>query len=230
MERKWMACCMLFVFIAGNVLAKDNTLSRKEKRQGWILLFDGKTLNGWKNWNKDLPVSGWSVENGCLSTQGGGGDIVTLEDYGNFEFSFEWKIEENKNSGVMYHVKEGEQYCCPYMTGPEFQVFGDAHSPNRTKNSTASNYDMHIPAADMKLNPNGTWNQATIIYKNGKVEHWVNGKKVIAFDEWSDDYKARYKASKWNSAPDYAKFKTGKISLQDHGDPVQYKNLKIRKL
>ena len=202
MKRQWFVGCLLFVVMATNVVAKDNKLTRKERKQGWELLFDGKTLNGWKNWNKELPVSGWTVEDGCLTTQGGGGDIVTLQDYGNFEFTFEWKIDENKNSGVMYHVKEGKQYCCPYM----------------------------IPATDMVLNPNGTWNKATIIYKDGKVEHWVNGKKVVAFDEWSDDFNVRYKASKWSSAPDYAKFKTGKISLQDHGDPVQYKNLKIRKL
>jgi len=210
----------------------------------WISLFDGKTLNGWKRYHADEIGPLWSVEDGAIKCDGQGhgegspefgGSLITLETFGNFELELEWKISEGGNSGILYHVVEKSEYSHAYVTGPEFQVRDDGPADDTlstAKQMAGSNYDMYAAPSTKKLNPVGEWNTAKIVYKDGKVEHWLNGGKVVEFDESSEDFKERFNESKWSSGeyPHWNTYKEGAIALQDHGAAVWYRNIRIRKL
>lgn len=207
---------------------------------GWVSLFDGKTLNGWTQYGHDSIVSLWSVDNGtilCSSSGGGeskdtGGSLMTKDTYGNFELELEFKIDSMGNSGILYHVVYDTAYKHAYESGPEYQIVDDSyyiHDP-ADKHQTAADYDMYAPGANKKLNPTGQWNSARLIYNNGHVEQWLNGEKVVEFEEGSPDWKQRYDSSKWVNYPGYAKFKTGAIALQDHGNHAWFRNIRIKRL
>jgi len=210
-----------------------NTLSQQEITNGWVLLFDGKTTNGWRNF-KQNSISGWEVQDGNLVGLGKGGDlggdIITNEQFEDFELCFEWAIEEAGNSGVLYRVLEAG-YPTVYATGPEFQVLDDIGYPNPLKEEqkTGANYAMHV-AINKTLKPSGEFNTSKIIIKNGKVEHWLNGKEIVSYELWTDDWKNRVQASKWKNYPGYGLANKGYISLQDHGSVVKYRNIKIKDL
>lgn len=219
-----------------------NTLTEAEKKDGWQLLFDGSTLNGWKRYGADTIGPLWSVQDSAIMCNGEGlgegsgnhgGSLMTTKQFGNFELVADWKISPGGNSGIIYHVVEKPEYKHDYETGPEYQVMddggwkGDSLKPEQL---AGSSYDMYAAATSKKLKPVGEWNTARIIYKNGHVEHWLNGEKVVEFEEGDADFDARYKKSKWVEYPGWNKFKTGAISLQDHGAPVYYRNIKIREL
>jgi hypothetical protein len=219
----------------------ENTLTEDEKVAGWELLFDGSTLNGWKRFNQDTIGPLWTVKEGMLVCDGTGfgegtanvgGSLTTIKQFGNFELTVEWKLTPGGNSGILYHVIEGPQYKHDYETGPENQVIDDNgwKGEVREAQKSGSNYDMFEAPPTKKLNPIGEWNTAKIVYNNGHVEHWLNGEKVVEFEEGSEAYNERYKKSKWVDYPGWNKSKTGAISLQDHGAPVYYRNLKIRAL
>jgi hypothetical protein len=218
-----------------------NTLSSSEKAAGWELLFDGSTLTGWKRYGGDSIGPLWSVKEGMIVCDGTGlgegsgpmgGSLMTLKQYGNFELTADWKISPGGNSGILYHVIEKPEYKHDYETGPEYQVMDDGNwkDPLTDAQKAGSNYDMHAASANKKLMPAGEWNSSRIVYNNGHVEHWLNGEKVVEFQEGDADYQERYKKSKWVDYPGWNKSKTGSISLQDHGAPVYYKNIKIREL
>lgn len=218
-----------------------NTLSEDEKVAGWELLFDGSTLNGWKRYNQDTIGPLWTVKEGMIVCDGTGfgegtanvgGSLVTTRQFGNFELTTEWKLSSGGNSGILYHVIEDSLYKHDYETGPENQVIDDNgwEGELREAQKSGSNYDMFEAPPTKKLMPVGEWNTAKIVYNNGHVEHWLNGEKVVEFEEDSDAYKERYKKSKWVDYPGWNKSKTGSISLQDHGAAVYYRNLKIRAL
>jgi len=222
--------------------SSPNTLSEEEKAAGWQLLFDGSTLEGWKRYQHDTIGPLWTVENGAIVCNGEGltegtpdigGSLMTTREFGNFELSVEWKISPGGNSGILYHVVERPEFGHDYETGPEYQVMDDIGWKGdsiRAEQMAGSNYDMYAAAADKKLMPVGEWNIAKIIYNNGHVEHWLNGDKVVEFEESSEDFNQRYQKSKWKEYPGWNKFKTGAISLQDHGAPVHYRSIKIREL
>lgn len=219
-----------------------NTLTEEEKDAGWDLLFDGTTLNGWKRFNHDTIGPLWSVQDGAIvcdgkglteGTAGIGGSLLTLREFGNFELVADWKVSPGGNSGILYHVVEKPEYSHDYVTGPEYQVLDDKGwtGDSLTASQLAgSNYDMFAAKADKKLNPAGEWNTAKIIYDNGHVEHWLNGEKVVEFEDDGEEFKKRYQQSKWTEHPDWNKSKRGAISLQDHGAPVYFRNIKIREL
>ncbi len=219
---------------------KDNTLTSQEKNDGWKLLFDGKTTNGWTNFNAK-HISGWIVEDGCLVGQGLGGDIggdiVSDKEYDNFILKWDWKLGPNGNSGVIYHVVEGEKYKAPYETGPEYQLIedDDFRNPDGTQykleewQKTAADYAMYLPNDNKKVNLRD-WNSSMIKFSEAKAEYWLNGKKVLEFVPWSDDWNKRRNSGKWDQFPDYGKAKKGKISLQDHGSKIWFKNIKIKEL
>ena len=222
--------------------AAPNTLTAAEQSEGWELLFDGSTLNGWKRYNHDTIGPLWSVDNGAIKCDGEGltegtanigGSLVTIKQYGNFELFAEWKVSPGGNSGIHYHVVEKPEYSHEFDTGPEFQVMDDGGwkgDPLREEQKAGSNYDMYAAPSTKKLNPVGEWNTAKIIYNNGHVEHWLNGEKVVEFEEGSPEFEARYKKSKWIEYPGWNKYKTGSIALQDHGAPVYFRNIKIKEL
>ena len=219
----------MIAFMAAALLsaAQDNTLTDEEKQQGFKLLFDGKTLDGWRGWKKDKPTDAWKVVDGVLTLTGKGGDILTVEQFENFELKIDWRVAPKGNSGIMYRVVETEG--APYMTGPEYQVLDDAgHGDGKNgKTSAGSLYAVYEPSKKV-ARPAGEWNSTRIVVNGKKVEHWLNGEKVVDAEIGSDDWNQRVAGSKWKNAKKYAQEPKGHIDLQDHGDKVEYKNIKIR--
>jgi hypothetical protein len=213
------------------------------KDDGWVDIFDGETLNGWKRYNKDDIGPLWQVQDGMIYFNGSGlgegsgedgGTLITVKQYGNFEFSVDWKIAEGGNSGLLYHIVEKPEYTHAYNTGPEYQLLDDnnwkSEEPLKDFNSVAANYDMHAPSTEKKLKPSGEWNTSKIVYNNGHVEHWLNGEKVLEFEEGSEDWKERYENSKWVEYPGWCQYKTGSLGLQDHGANLWFRNIKAKEL
>lgn len=205
-------------------MAADNTLTAAETAAGWRLLFDGKSTDGWRTFRK--PTADWKVVDGALAPDPKtSGDLITNDQFGSFELSFDWKIAPKGNSGVMYRVTEaGER---SYYSGPEYQVLDNSRGEPPLQRAGAL-YDLYAPAVDA-TKPVGEYNQARLIVKGDQVEHWLNGQKVAAYDLGSAEFKAKVAASKFKTWP-FATSPTGHIALQNHGDDVWYKNLKVRVL
>ncbi len=206
-----------------------NHLSKKETIQGWQLLFDGKTTAGWHNYLKE-GISGWQVEDGILFTPGKSGDIVTDDEYSNFELKADWKITGKGNSGIFYFVVEDPVNQRIHQSGPEFQIIDNNNYPQKLEENqvTGSASDVLKPLTDA-TNPVGEWNTTYITSVNGKIQHWLNGKKILEFDINSPEWKAAVAKSKFASF-NYAQVLKGRIGLQDHGNYVAYRNVKIRPL
>lgn len=215
----------------------DTTNNMQEENEKWISLFDGKTLSGWHAFNKPGEIKNWTIEDGalvCLGAAKGdtGGDIVSDEEYENFELTWEWKIAKGGNSGVMYHVIEDPKYKAPYETGPEYQMIDDIDFPGKLEEwqKTGADYAMNVSNDKKKLKPVGEWNTSKIVFNKGHVEHWLNGEKVVAFEAWTDAWKKEKAEGKWKDFPDYGIAKKGRIALQDHGNKAYFKNIMIREL
>jgi hypothetical protein len=206
-----------------------NTLTEAEVRDGWRFLFDGETLKGWRAFKAETPPAGWKAIDGALVREEGGGDIMTAEQFDNFELRLEWKISKNGNSGIMFRVtQDGGQ---TYETGPEFQVLDNAGHKDggNSLTSAGSNYALHPPVRDV-TRPVGEWNDVRLIVNGAHVEHWMNGVKLLEYELWSDDWNERVKASKFNKMPHYGRAKRGHIVLQEHGNLVWYRNIRIKPL
>ena len=230
-----------------------------KKDDGWIMLFDGTSTEGWRAYNGETLPPGWTIEDGALTFDTelgleqdykGGEDIIYgAEEFDNFEFYVEWKLPEGGNSGIFYHLKEG--YGGPPEVSPEYQLIDDENyakihdlteynkslgyteNPHELKplQQTASDYAMH-PADPSKkvLHPVGEWNSSKIVFTPEKVEHWLNGKMVLSFVPWDEEWYAKKNSDKWKNSPDYGKYKTGYIGFQDHSSPIWFRNIKIKKL
>ena len=217
---------------------KDNSLTKAEKKEGWKLLFDGKTSDGWRGYNKAVFPAGWVIESGTLKALGTakgdtGGDIVYEKDqFENFELVWDWKIAKGGNSGMFYHVIEDPKYAAPYHTAPEYQLIDDIGFPEKLENwqTVGADYAMYDPPAGKKLKPAGEWNTSRILFTKDKAEYWLNGELTASFVPWSEDWTKRRNSGKWDAFPDYGKARTGLIALQDHGSEAWFKNIKIRKL
>ena len=217
-----------------------NTLTREEKQEGWKLLFDGKTMNGWRGAYRDsLPARGWEVKDGELIVQasGGaeaayGGDIVTVDQYSSFELVVDFKMTEGANSGIKYFVTEQQPKTPGSAKGLEYQLLDDARHPdaklgidgNRT---LASLYDL-LPATNKSVNPVGQWNHARIVVRGRHVEHWLNGIKVLEYERGGKEFLAHKAVSKFKDLGGFGEAPKGHILLQDHGDQVFFRNIKIR--
>lgn len=209
---------------------QPNLLTAAELAKGWRLLFDGSTLQGWRNYRSKAILPGWRVEGNCLTLDGYGGDIITNETFENFELSYEWRISPGGNSGVFYNVVEGSNPKI-WQTGPEMQVLDNDLSPdarNPTHQAGAA-YDLFAPRVRAVL-PVGRFNKARIIVNRGHVQHWLNGKLVVEYDLWSPAWRAAVAASKFADLPGYGLARSGHIALQDHGDRVWFRNIKVRRL
>lgn len=217
-----------------------NTLSSKEAADGWILLFDGKSTAGWHNYAKTTVGEAWKVENNALhldaSKKDGwqiknGGDIVTEEEFDNFHLKLEWNIAKNGNSGIMFYVKEIQQYNYPWQTGPEMQVLdNEGHADGKIfKHRAGDLYDL-IPCKKETVKAPGEWNQVEIISNKGKLDFYLNGTNVVSTQLWDDAWKQLVAGSKFKDMPGFGTYQKGKIALQDHGDDVWYRNIKIRRL
>lgn len=205
------------------------TLTPAETKEGWKLLFDGKSLNGWQGY-KGRPTAGWKAADGVLSREAGGGDLVTAEQFANFELRLEWKLhEQGGNSGIFFRVTdEGDE---AWHSGPEFQVLDNAGHKDGANplTSAGSNYAVHAPVKEV-TKPVGEWNSVRLIVRGTHVEHWMNDVKLLEYEFGSPDWAARVKASKFDKIPLYGKAKSGRIGLQDHGNLVSFRNIKIRPL
>lgn len=210
--------------------AKPNTLAPDEKAAGWILLFDGTDASrSFRGYKKESLPEGWTVVDGAITRTGGGGDIVTRDEWKDFEFVCDWKVAPGGNSGIMWHV--GEELTYPWETGPEMQVLDDAKHPDGKSRLTSAGacYALY-PAPEGAVKPAGEWNTARIRVQGGKVELWLNGVQTASFDTTSEEFKKRLAASKFATMPKFGTLASGRIALQDHGDQVSFRNLKIRPL
>ena len=215
-----------------------NYLSDREKEEGWMLLFDGKTTNGWRGALKDaMPDKGWVVNNGVLEVLpknegGGGGDIVTIDKFSDFELVFDFKLSEGANSGVKYYVTENVYD--KGALGLEYQLLDDAKHPdakmgNNGNRTQSSLYDL-IPATGKRFNGIGQWNTGRIIAVNNHVEHWLNNIKVLEYERGSAEYRQFVVESKYSKMKNFGEATEGHILLQDHNDKVWFRNIKIKKL
>lgn len=226
----WFACVAACGLFAQAAVAADgaplNTLTAEEQSAGWKLLFDGKSTEQFRNYKKDAVGPGWKIIDGALTREDkGAGDIITKEQYGAFELSLEFNISKGGNSGVMYHVRETEN--APWQTGPEIQIQDnvDGHDPQKC----GWLYQFYQSEVDA-TKPAGEWNQLRIVISPAKCEHYMNGKKYFEYQIGSDDWNARLAKSKFAKFANFGKFDTGHICLQDHGNLVAYRNIKIRPL
>ena len=215
-----------------------NTLSKKEKKAGWKLLFDGKTTQGWHTYLKTEPSAAWKVEDGALSLDqeakkngAPGGDLVTNDEYENYELSLEWKISEGGNSGVIFGVHEDPKLGATYLSGPEMQVLDDQKHPDGkfTKHNSGDLYDMK-KSEKYAAKPVGEWNTAVIRKKDGKLTFWLNGVQTIEVTMGSDEWKTLLDNSKFKTWKAFGQYPKGHIALQDHGDQVWYRSVKLRQL
>lgn len=219
----------------------DNTLTEREKKEGWRLLFDGVTSKGWMNARtKSFPLSGWEIRDGILSvspetkTKGGGGDIVTIEKFIDFELIVDFRYTRGANSGIKYFVDTEINNGSLASIGCEYQILDDRNHPdakagvggNRT---LAGLYDLIAPR-NKRDNGIDIWNRAIIIVKGNKVQHWLNGMMTVEYDRGNDSWKAIVAKSKFFNSPGFGEVREGRILLQDHGDKVLFKNIKIRPL
>lgn len=232
-----LTAMVLFVFTSCNKTGTKeqpiNTLSKSEQKDGWQLLFDGKSLDNWKLFNGG-EVTGWKIVDGILENSGvgsdHGGDIITKTPYKNFELYLEWNVSPESNSGVFYHVEEGVVDAL-YKSGPEYQLIDDKGwpTPIEAYQSSGANYAMNAPEGAEKVAA-GQWNSTKIVVNGAHVEHWLNGKKVVEYELWSDDWKARKAAGKWAEEPNYGMSEAGSIGLQDHGGLTKFRNIKLKVL
>lgn len=235
---KYLVYLILIAFSYGmaGCAPKDtaiNTLSKKEVEEGWELLFDGKSLENWKTFNGG-KVTGWEIVDGVLNNSGvgsdHGGDIISKKEFQDFELYMEWKVSPESNSGIFFHVQEGIVNAI-YESGPEYQLIDDKGWPTELKDSqySGANYDMHAPQ-EAEVVPIDEWNKTRLIVKGPHVEHWLNGKKVVEYELWSDEWYERKENSKWKEREHYGMAKKGHIGLQDHGGLTMFRNIKIREL
>ena len=224
----------IFTFISVHSSAQ-NTLTDQEKKDGWKLLFDGKTTSGWHNYKSDKVSSRWKADNGALfldkTVTEGHGDLVTNGEYQDYEFAVEWQIDPCGNSGIIFSVVEDSKYDNTYNTGPEMQVLDNTCHPDAKiiKHRAGDLYDL-ISCSKETVKPAGEWNQARIVSKNSNMEFWLNGTKVVTFTMHNQAWDEMVAKSKFSSMPGFGKAKKGHIALQDHGDGVRYRNVKIREL
>jgi cytochrome c551/c552 len=224
-----------------------NTLTEAEVAAGWQLLFDGESLGRWRNYGSHDSVEYWKADDGALAFKpgnlgmlnmiksalfgGGSGDLIySAEKFENFELSLEWKISENGNSGIFYYVADEEQKT-PWLTGIEMQVLdNDGHPDGKIHTHRAGDlYDLVAADPETAL-PHGHWNKVRIRVENNLIEHWLNDVKVVSIQRFSPRWNELVANSKFNDMPDFGTAASGYIVLQDHGDPVWYRNIKIRKL
>lgn len=232
--KKHLIAALAIAGISGTVLAqKHDKLTSKEKKDGYVLLFDGKSTTGWHLYNK-TGAGAWSVVDGSLqldtANANGQGDLITDGEYENFELKLEWRIARGGNSGIIFPVHEDPKIAYTFFTGMEMQVLDDKEAEDNKKANhlAGSLYDMIAPMHAAK--PAGEWNAVTIRKENGHLTFWLNGEKVVEVQMGSDEWKKLMENSKFKKWPSFATYPKGHIALQDHGAIVSYRDIKIKQL
>lgn len=231
-----IAFLIMLCVVAGAACAQHNSLSAKEKKDGWQLLFDGKSTTGWHSFKSDKVGAAWKISDDALfldtsNKEEKGGDLVTDQQFENYELYLEWKIQPCGNSGVIFNAQESDEYKYIWMTGPEMQVLDNECHPDAKiiKHRAGDLYDL-VSCSKETVKPADEWNIARLISNNGKYEFWLNGVKTVEFTMHTPEWDTMVAGSKFKSMPGFGKFSKGHISLQDHGDKVWYRNIKIRPL
>jgi len=236
MRGAWFVLVLSVVVLSGcgedEVLAEGscvNALTEEESAAGWRLLFDGQSLAQWRSYREDEANEGWGVEGGCLTRLSGGGDLITREQFGDFELKLEWRISDSGNSGIF--IRGDESGRSIHHSGYEMQVLDNAgHSDAADPSHRAGAlYDLIEPDHDTSQ-PVGYWNRVHIIAKGPHVEFWLNDRQTASFEQGSDQWQALYQQSKFTGRPNYGTLLKGHIGLQDHWDKVWYRNLRILEL
>ncbi len=221
---------ILFLVGLGMVLTNTNSdaVAQHEVSGQYKILFDGSSLDAWRGYADEAIGKGWTIVDGALLYDGsGGGDIITKEEFADFELQFEWRLPAGANSGVMYRVGMGDK--APYLTGPEYQILDDAgHADGQNPlTSAASLYGLYAPE-NKCLHPLCWWNSAKIVAKGNRIEHWLNGTKVLEAEIGSDLWKERIQNSKFKNWEKFATLPSGRICLQDHGNETWYRHITIQ--
>jgi len=238
----WASLAGAVLFI-GSLHAAPNELSAREKAEGWRLLWNGHDTTGWRSARSpQFPVQDWEIKDGELRVlpsggrEGGeGGDIVTTEKFSNFELLVDFKIWPGTNSGIKYFVDPDLNKGPGSAIGLEYQILDDLRHPDaklgRNGDRTmASLYDLIPASKDKKVNPIGSWNTARIVVRGAHVEHWLNGEKVLEYTRFTPEFRDLVNESKYKVWPHFGELQTGNILLQDHGDAVAFRNIKLREL
>jgi|GEM_PF-118752 len=234
-----MRCFFLFLLTLVQALGSPDaereptTLTEAEKEAGWVLLFDGLSCEGWRGYQRDaFPERGWTIDAGCLAVVagGGGGDIVTTDQYGDFELHLEWKVSRGANSGIIYCVSEDEK--ASWQTGPEYQILDDlGHGIDpQAHNSAGALYALYQPSRLKPSRAAGSWNKTRIVQHGRIVKHWLNGVKLLEADMNGPGWQERVARSKFAAYGRFGRNRRGHIALQDHGNEVWFRNIKIREL
>ena len=193
---------------------------------------DLMSLDEWRNFKSDSTSAMWEMNDGVLTLIGEeGGDLITRDEYDNFELDMEWKISEGGNSGLMFHVSEADSLDRTYHSGPEYQLLDNERHPDAKieKHRAGDNYDLQKSTVET-VKPAGEWNTTRLIVNDGKVEHYLNGEKVVTYELWTPEWEAMVAKSKFAEFPAYGQAKTGHIALQDHGNEVSFRNIRVRRL
>jgi hypothetical protein len=235
-----LALLASFVVLVGNALADEpppNTLTEEEKTEGFELLFDGRTTNGWRGYKMSEMPPGWKVIDGVLTRvaggaggkgAGGGDDIITVDQFENFELRLQWRVGKGVNSGILYRVTEDA--ITSWHVAPEMQVLDNVGwGESDRRHHAGALYDLYAPSEDT-TRPLSEWNDVRIIANGNHIEHWLNGVKVVECEIGSDDWNERVAKSKFRDKPNFAKAKKGHLCLQDHSGRIEYRTIRIRRL
>ncbi|PJJ76687.1 uncharacterized protein DUF1080 [Thermoflavifilum aggregans] len=231
MQRICWTICLFFVLGALQMPAAAQTASRHK----WISLFNSRDLTGWHSYHQSAPAPAWKVQDGAIvldhSGNARGGDLVTDREYSNFELELQWKISKGGNSGILFLVHEDPRIGATYFTGPEMQVLDNQYADDNKIPSHLAGSLYDLIAADPKaVHPYGAWNTVRIKLLNGHLTFWMNGEKVVETQLWTPQWDSLVAHSKFTQWPVFATYHTGHIALQDHGDEVWFRNIRIREL
>ena len=211
--------------VAAAFLAAGTASSQQTK--DWRSLFDGRTTAGWRGFRQPQMPAGWQVVDGALTRVARATDIVTVDEFADFELALEWRLPANGNSGIFYRVTEDDDVM--WHVAPEFQLIDNAYTkePLKPVQLAGANYDLDAPSRDV-TRPVGSWNEARVIARGAHVEHWLNGVKVVDYELWTHDWERRVRDSKFAPYPRYGRARRGHIGLQDHDDRIAFRNIRIR--
>jgi len=207
-----------------------NQLSSDDRAAGWRLLFDGQTTPAWRVYKSQEAPQGWHVVNGLLTKNGSVEDLISRDEFGDFELALDWKLSPGGNAGIFY--RGTEEYDHIYWSAPEYQLLDDARHPDgQSRLTSAGAADALYPSPAGIVKPADEWNSTRILVKGAHVEHWLNGTKLLEYELWSPDWQAKVKASKFNDFPNYGRAKRGHIGIQgDHDGTLTLRNIRIREL
>lgn len=212
------------LLLASTHLAGENLSTTKTE---WQSLFDGHSTDGWRRYGSNKPIKGWQAIDGELVRTSKAGDLITVQQFSDFELELEWKVESGGNSGIFFRADESERYI--FLTAPEMQILDDAsHRDGKSPlTSAGANYALH-PAPRGVVNPAGEWNHARLRVIGNQVTHWLNHQQIVSYELGSEDWQQRVAKSKFAKWPKYGSLSRGHIGLQDHGDRVAFRNIQVR--